>query len=194
MPLGEWVLRTACTQAAQWEADGHGVISIAVNLSGRQFQDDGLVEKVIQVVWETGLDAQLLELELTESTLMDSSPATMRKLTLLRAAGIRFSIDDFGTGYSSMNYLKRFPIGKLKIDRSFVAGLQESQEDQGITTAIIALAQSLRLDVVAEGVESQEQADFLKRLGCSQIQGYLISKPLPVEEFFENLSGRWRRA
>jgi diguanylate cyclase (GGDEF)-like protein len=188
VPLGEWVLRTACAQVAEWEAIGLGTdFSIAVNLSGRQFQDDGLVEKVMQVVWETGLDAQLLELELTESTLMDNSPSNMRKLTLLRTAGIRFSIDDFGTGYSSMNYLKRFPISKLKIDRSFVDGLHESQEDQGITTAIIALAESLKLDVIAEGVETQEQAAFLKEKGCPYIQGYLISKPLPSDMFFELL-------
>ena len=182
VPLGEWVLRTGCAQAASWDAQGLGALSIAVNLSGRQFQDEGLVEKVIQVVWETGLDAQLLELELTESTVMDNSPANLRKLTLLRAAGIRLSIDDFGTGYSSMNYLKRFPINKLKIDRSFVDGLPDQPENLGITTAIIALAQSLKLEVIAEGVETQEQADALLARGCPHIQGYLISRPLPAAE------------
>jgi len=190
--LGEWVLRTACTQAAQWEDEGLGTITIAVNLSGRQFQDDDLVEKVIQVVWETGLDAQLLELELTESTLMDNSRSNMRKLTLLRAAGIRFSIDDFGTGYSSMNYLKRFPISKLKIDRTFVDGLPENQEDAGITTAIIALAQSLRLEVVAEGVENREQLQFLEQRGCHSIQGYLVSRPVSAEDFRELLLRGWQ--
>ncbi|NJD06879.1 MAG: EAL domain-containing protein [Methylococcaceae bacterium] len=191
VPLGEWVLRTACAQVAQWEDEGLGSLAIAVNLAGRQFQDDDLVEKVIQVVWETGLDAQLLELELTESTLMDNSRSNMRKLTLLRAAGIRFSIDDFGTGYSSMNYLKRFPISKLKIDQTFVDGLPDNQEDAGITTAIIALAQSLRLQVVAEGVETREQWQFLQEKGCDTIQGYLVSRPLPADQFRGLLIDGW---
>jgi diguanylate cyclase (GGDEF)-like protein len=189
--LGEWVLRTACAQVARWEDEGLGALSIAVNLSGRQFQDDDLVEKVIQVVWETGLDAPLLELELTESTLMDNSRSNMRKLTLLRAAGIRFSIDDFGTGYSSMNYLKRFPISKLKIDQTFIDGLPDNQEDAGITTAIIALAQSLRLEVVAEGVETREQLQFLQEKGCNSVQGYLISRPVAAAEFRALLIDGW---
>jgi EAL domain-containing protein (putative c-di-GMP-specific phosphodiesterase class I) len=183
VPLGEWALRTACAQAVAWQAEGLGPIAIAVNLSGRQFKDENLVENLLRIVREAGLDPGLLDLELTESTLMDGSLANMEKLTALRDAGIRFSIDDFGTGYSSMSYLKRFPLNTLKIDRSFVDGIPENHEDVAITTAIIALAQSLNMRVIAEGVETREQADFLKRKGCPHVQGHFFSRPLSAAEF-----------
>lgn len=182
VPLGEWVLRTACAQAARWQADCAVPFVLGVNISGRQFKDDVLVDKVLQIVLETGMDPRLLELELTESTLMDGSHANMRKLMRLRAMGIRFSIDDFGTGYSSMSYLKRFPISTLKIDRSFVDGIPDNHEDVAITTAIIAVGKSLSLELLAEGVESRQQAEFLQSMGCTHIQGNYFSKPLPVSE------------
>lgn len=182
VPLGEWVLRTACAQAAIWQAGCAVPFVLGVNISGRQFKDDTVAEKVLQIVLETGMDPRLLELELTESTLMDGSAANMRKLMRLRAMGIRFSIDDFGTGYSSMSYLKRFPIATLKIDRSFIDGIPDNPEDVAITTAIIAVGKSLNLELLAEGVETREQAEYLRKNGCRHIQGNYFSKPLPANE------------
>lgn len=187
VPIGEWVLRTACAQAAIWQAEHTESPSMAVNLSGRQFKDDSLVEKVLQILSQTGLNPQLLELELTESSLMDNSDANMEKLMRLRAAGINLSIDDFGTGYSSMSYLKRLPISTLKIDRSFVDGIPENSEDVAITTAIIALGHSLNMGLIAEGVETQAQADFMKNNGCTHVQGYFFSRPLPAWRLSELL-------
>lgn len=182
VPIGEWVLRTACRQAKTWQGSLAPDLMISVNISGRQFREPDIVEKVLAIVEETGIPPHLLDLELTESTLMGSSDAIRNKVNQLREAGIFISIDDFGTGYSSMSCLKRFPINTLKIDRSFVRDIPAGSDDIAIIQAIIALACSLNMKTVAKGVESQEQLDFLRDHGCHIAQGYLISKPLPVAE------------
>ena len=157
-------------------------LRMAVNLSGRQFRDDTLVEQVLNILRETGLEPGLLELELTESTLMDAGPSTIDRLQQLRDAGIHLAIDDFGTGYSSMSYLKRFPVGMLKIDRSFVRDLPGDTDDAAITLAIIAMARSLNISVTAEGVETSAQAEFLAKCGCAQTQGFYYARPMAADE------------
>ena len=180
--VGEWVLRTACRQILAWEALGIDSPPIAVNLSARQFHQRDLDSVVARIVAETGVDATKLELELTESLLMREPEEAARTLRHLEHMGIRLAIDDFGTGYSSLAYLKRFPIAALKIDRAFVSDVTTNPGDAAITLAIVNLAHSLGMKVVAEGVETDEQLDFLARHGCDEIQGYLFSPPLPVEE------------
>jgi len=182
IPLGEWVLRTACQQGALWQKQCVSAPILSANLSGRQFKDDNLVANVTQIILETGLNPRLLELELTESALMEGSEATLTKLSQFRALGIRLSIDDFGTGYSSMGYLKRFPITQLKIDRSFLDGVPDNKENAAIVRAIIALGRSLDIDLIAEGVEQSEQVEFLLREQCVCIQGYFFSRPLTAKE------------
>jgi diguanylate cyclase (GGDEF)-like protein len=182
VPIGEWVLRTACAQAADWARNNATPLRMAVNLSGRQFRDDTLIEQVLMILRETGLEPNLLELELTESTLMDAGPNTIDRLQELRAAGIHLAIDDFGTGYSSMSYLKRFPVGMLKVDRSFVRDLPGDTDDAAITQAIIAMARSLNISVTAEGVETAAQAEFLTQAGCTLTQGFYYARPLPANE------------
>jgi diguanylate cyclase len=182
VPVGDGVLRTACAQARAWLDGSVGPLRMAVNLSGRQFREDGLVEQVLAILRETGLPPDLLELEITESTLMDAGPTTIERLHQLRAAGVHLAIDDFGTGYSSMNYLKRFPVGMLKVDRSFVCELPGDADDAAITQAIIAMARSLNIGVTAEGVETQAQADFLAQAGCTLTQGFLFAHPLPADD------------
>jgi diguanylate cyclase (GGDEF)-like protein len=182
LPLGDWVLRTACRQMKQWQASGLTGLRLAVNLSARQLQQPGVVWQLQDVLEETGLDAATLELELTESSLMEGGDQAVDTLLALRALGVTLAIDDFGTGYSSLAYLKRFPVHTLKIDRSFVEDLSAVSSEAEIAAAIIALSRSLRLDVLAEGVERIEQLDFLKRHGCNYFQGFLISQPLPADE------------
>jgi EAL domain-containing protein (putative c-di-GMP-specific phosphodiesterase class I) len=160
---------------------------VAVNLSARQFNDENLVESITAILEETRMDPTCLELEITESMIMHNVDTTMRKLTALGNAGIRIAIDDFGTGHSSLAYLKRFPIDTLKIDRSFVSDLTRSTEDKTITAAIITMGKSLDLTVVAEGVETQEQLDFLRAHGCDEFQGYYAHKPMPADEFAQLL-------
>ena len=162
---------------------------MAVNLSGRQFKDESLVATVLTIVQDLGLPSDLLEIELTESTIMEGGPATIEKLKALRAAGIHLSIDDFGTGYSSMSYLKKFPIEVLKVDRSFVRDLPGDAEDAAITKAILAMARSLRLTVTAEGVETAAQADFLTLEGCQLAQGFFFSRPITAYEIARLLRG-----
>jgi EAL domain-containing protein (putative c-di-GMP-specific phosphodiesterase class I) len=182
VPIGEWVLRTACAQARAWQEAGLRPIQVAVNLSVRQFHRKNLVETVARILEQTGLDSRYLELEITESCLMQNTRTTMALLTELNRLGVRISIDDFGTGYSSLSYLKRFPVDTLKIDRSFMCDIGTDPDDDAIVKAIIALAQSLELRVVAEGVETPGQLHFLRTHGCNEIQGYLISQPLPADE------------
>jgi EAL domain-containing protein (putative c-di-GMP-specific phosphodiesterase class I) len=165
-----------------WQGAGVTVPRIAVNLSARQVRAPEFVETIAAIIAETGIDADLLELELTESILMDPDAQRIEGFQLLRELGVHFSIDDFGTGYSSMSYVKQFPIGMLKIDQSFVRGLPSNANDAGITTAILAMARSLELDVIAEGVESSEQRAFLLSAQCPKLQGYLFSVPVPAEE------------
>ena len=179
--IGDWVLRTACQQVRTWQKSGVVSPRVAVNISARQLRAHDFLGSVAAIIAETGIDASLLELELTESILMEPEARRIDGLYRLRKLGVHFSIDDFGTGYSSLSYVKRFPIGMLKIDQSFVRGLPQSTDDAGITTAIIAMAHSLGLDVIAEGVETPEQFEFLRQANCHKVQGYLFSRPLPAD-------------
>jgi len=177
VPVGAWALHEVCSQLRRWREAGLASVRAAVNVSRRQLDQHEFVDSVLAVIREAGIDGDALELELTESMLMGSDSTTIAKLTRLRDAGVTFAIDDFGTGYSSMSYLKRFPIGCLKVDRSFVQGLPRSLDDAAITTAIISMAHSLRMTVVAEGVETPEQAAFLRNAGCDRLQGFLFGRP-----------------
>jgi len=179
VPIGEWVLTEALRQNRAWQQEGRPLLPISVNLSPRQFRQKNLVETLHRVLLDTGQPARLLELEITETTLMQDIDETRDKLQEIAAMGVRLAIDDFGTGYSSLSYLKRFPVHKLKVDQSFVRDLTVDPEDAAIVTAIIGLAKSLGLDTLAEGVETREQLDVLLGLGCEKFQGYLFSRPLP---------------
>ncbi|HEX4331910.1 MAG TPA: EAL domain-containing protein [Usitatibacter sp.] len=181
-PVGEWVLRTACRQIATWAQRGLAPRPIAVNLSARQFRMDHLDAMVARVITETGVDPQLLELELTESLLMDNPEQTVVTLGNLRRYGVRLAVDDFGTGYSSLAYLKRFPIDALKIDRAFISDATTNPEDAAITLAIINLGHSLGLKVVAEGVETESQLQFLRDKGCDEMQGFFFSPAVSADE------------
>lgn len=187
IPLGEFVLREACRQARQWQLDGLAAIRVSVNLSVKQLRQGNFISLVRQVLEETGLPADRLELELTESQLLDDVGSAISISHQLRALGVKLAIDDFGTGYSSLSYLKRFPVDFVKIDRSFISELDQFGEDSAIVRAIIAMVHSLELKVVAEGVETQAQMDFLKAHRCDEVQGYLISRPVPADEFVELL-------
>ncbi|MES3020701.1 MAG: EAL domain-containing protein [Pseudomonadota bacterium] len=182
-PLGEWVLRTACAQAQQWRVEGLPLMRLAVNVSVRQLLQKNFSTTVEAALADTGLTPGLLELEITESTLMEHAQDTLQALDRLRRLGVRLSIDDFGTGYSSLSYLKRFPVDIIKIDRSFVRDVPQDADDAAIVTGIIALAHSLRLEVVAEGVETEAQRAFLRGQNCDLLQGFWLSPALPAEEF-----------
>lgn len=193
--IGEWVLRTACAQAKAWIDDGYPGLCMAINLSSHQFACGTLIDLVKEVLTETGLPPDCLEFEVTEGTLMDISEKTMRMLSGLREMGVRLSIDDFGTGYSPLGNLKRFPVNTVKIDRSFVSGIDSPHEDAAIIKAIIAVARNLNLQVVAEGVENHSQTEFLLAHGCTEAQGFLFGKPVAPEEASLMLrAGRWRDA
>ena len=181
VPIGEWVLRTACAQNKAWQNEGRGRIVVAVNLSPRQFRQQDLVETVKSTLQDTGLEPQWLELEITESLVMHHPYEAQAVLTQLHELGVRLAVDDFGTGYSSLAYLKRLPVDQLKIDQSFVRDLITDEDDKSIVSAIIALARSLELRVVAEGVETAQHLEVLKALGCDEYQGYYFSKPLPSD-------------
>jgi EAL domain-containing protein (putative c-di-GMP-specific phosphodiesterase class I) len=182
LAIGEWVIRNACEQSLAWERQGLGRIPVAVNLSARQFMQRGLADSIQRIVGETGIDAALLEFEITETTLMQSGGQTLEVLDQINRMGARLSIDDFGTGYSSLAYLKRFPVHKIKVDRAFVRELEASAEDRAIVAAVMALANSLQLQVVAEGVETEAQLALLRGQGCRLAQGYLFARPLPVAQ------------
>ncbi|WP_272227438.1 EAL domain-containing protein [Methylophilus methylotrophus] len=185
--IGEWVLRQACLQQKRIRDQFSIDLMMNVNLSGRQLRESDVVHKILDIVSETNIDPTSLNIELTESVLMDNSQSTINKFNDLRAAGVSISIDDFGTGYSSLSYLKRFPINTIKIDRSFVLDLTNNSEGQAITLSIIALANTLKLTVVAEGVETEEQKKILKLNNCEKAQGFLFSKPLAADELHEFL-------
>lgn len=190
VPIGEWVLRTACSQARKWQDEGLPAVSIAINVSAVQFRQQGFCELIRKVLRETGLAPHYLELELTESLLLGDADVTLSVLQELKAMGLTLAIDDFGTGYSSFSYLKRFPVSKLKIDRSFVRDVAVSPDDAAITTAIISMAKSLNLKVIAEGVEDEAQMSFLRAHQCDGIQGYYFSMPLAVDKVAEKLRVR----
>jgi diguanylate cyclase (GGDEF)-like protein len=183
VPLGEWVMRAACAQTQAWHKAGFPQLSVAVNLSARQFLHQGLVETIARVLKETGLDPRTLELEITESIAMQNADFTNVVLRHLKDMGVSLAMDDFGTGYSSLSYLKKFPIDVLKIDQSFVRDLTTDANDAAIANAIIVLAHSLKLKVIAEGVETPEQEAFLRSRGCDKLQGYLFNRPLSVPQF-----------
>jgi diguanylate cyclase (GGDEF)-like protein len=182
VPIGEWVLATACARNKVWQDQGLGKLSVAVNLSARQFADPMLLPKLTRIIHESGLDPSSLELEITESVVMSHGECAVAALEKLKSIGVLIAIDDFGTGYSSLAYLKRFPIDILKVDRSFIRDIPSDSGDMKITRAIIAMAHSLRLKVVAEGVETQDQLTFLRAQHCDSVQGYLLHRPLPEEE------------
>jgi diguanylate cyclase (GGDEF)-like protein/PAS domain S-box-containing protein len=187
LPIGKWVLKEACRQIREWQNQGLTVSRVAVNLSAHQFRQPDLVETVVRVLAETAVDPDLIELELTESAVMHNAEIAVRRMLDLHDAGIRIAIDDFGTGYSSLSHLKRFPLDKLKIDRSFIQDLGSSPAGEEIVGAIVAMAHSLNLTVVAEGVEKAAQLELLRRLRCDEIQGYYFSPPVPAARFAEFL-------
>ncbi|PRR79183.1 Cyclic di-GMP phosphodiesterase Gmr [Clostridium liquoris] len=182
VPLGKWVLEAACKQNKLWQKLGYKSINISVNVSSLQIQHGDFIEIVKNTLNEIGMDPKLLDIEITESTLMKSIDSVARKLENLRKMGISISLDDFGTGYSSLSYLKKLPINTLKIDKVFVDDIREHSAENAITGEIIQLAHKMKIDVVAEGVEMEEQVEFLKMQNCDKIQGYVLSKPLPSEE------------
>lgn len=187
VPIGEWVLRTACAQAQSWVDAGYSRIRVAVNISGVQFKQGNLTAVVRQVLEETGLNPVNLEIELTESVLMENAASAATMLRELKSLGVHLAIDDFGTGYSSLTYLKNFPIDRLKIDQLFIRDITTNPDDASISEAIIALAHSLKLDVIAEGVETREQMDFLRLLNCHEMQGYYFSRPVSQEKIHQLL-------
>ena len=187
LPIGEWVLRTACSQARKWQEEGLPAVTMAVNVSAVQFRQQGFCDLIKRVLHETGLAPQCLELELTESLLLANADLMLSVVQELKAMGLTLAIDDFGTGYSSFNYLKQFRVGKLKIDRAFIRDIAVNPDDAAITAAIISMAKSLHLKVIAEGVEDEAQMSFLRAHQCDEIQGYYFSKPLLVEKVAEKL-------
>jgi diguanylate cyclase (GGDEF)-like protein len=182
-PIGEWVVREACRQTRKWQDEGLASIRVAVNLSPSQFRHGNLLVTMRQALHDAGLDPRFLEVELTESTVMSDAEGSVAILEQLSQMGVLVSVDDFGTGYSSMSYLRRFPVDILKIDRTFINEIVSRPDDASIVSAIVSLAHSLRLKVVAEGVETREQLDFLKTLGCDQYQGYYFSPAVPPQQF-----------
>jgi EAL domain-containing protein (putative c-di-GMP-specific phosphodiesterase class I) len=181
--VGEWVLENACRQAVKWNRGDAGVLNVAVNLSARQFRQKDLADKVREILRATGLPPDRLELELTESVVMQDTETAAALLRDLADIGVHLAVDDFGTGYSSLSYLKVFNMTILKIDKSFVRDIPGDPDDCAIASAIVALGHSLRLRIVAEGVENEAQARYLAALGCDEMQGYLLSKPLPAADF-----------
>lgn len=187
--IGEWVLRTACSQSRRWQDEGLSAVTVAVNVSAVQFRQEGFCELVRRVLDETGLAPQCLELELTESLLLANADVTLSVIQELKAIGLSVAIDDFGTGYSSFNYLRQFRVSKLKIDRSFIRDVAVNPDDAAITSGIISMAKSLKLKVIAEGVENEAQMSFLRTHQCDEIQGYYFSKPLMVDKIADKLRG-----
>lgn len=192
--LGDWIMLNACRQARAWQQAGYPELRLAVNVSGRQFRQPGFAERVADILQESGLPAHCLELELTESCLVDRPDDVRRILEHLRRLGVHIAVDDFGTGYSSLSYLKMFPLNRIKIDRSFVRDLDKDADDAAIVTAIIAMAHSLGMSVLAEGVETEQHLAFLRTRNCDEVQGFYHSRPLPAEEFAPFLRGHFNQA
>ncbi|MGH8743549.1 MAG: putative bifunctional diguanylate cyclase/phosphodiesterase, partial [Burkholderiales bacterium] len=190
VPIGEWVLKTACAQNKAWQDQGMPPLLMSVNLSPRQLRQKNLVEMIAEVLDKTGLASRYLELEITEGMIMHHADKAIAILQRINQLGVQLSVDDFGTGYSSLAYLKRFPVQRLKVDQSFVRDLTSDDDDASIVKAVIAMAKSLGLESVAEGVETKEQLDFLSKLRCEEYQEYYFSKPIPAEEFVRLLQAR----
>jgi EAL domain-containing protein (putative c-di-GMP-specific phosphodiesterase class I) len=194
VPLGDWVLKTACTQLGVWASDpALADLVLAVNVSANQFKQQDFVKNLLDLIAQTGGRANRLKLELTESLLLENAESVISIMHVLKAQGICFSLDDFGTGYSSLAYLKRLPLDQLKIDQSFVRDVLTDPNDAAIARTVVALGQSMRLAVIAEGVETQGQRDFLESSGCHAYQGYFFSRPLPLagfEKFVRNKACR----
>jgi EAL domain-containing protein (putative c-di-GMP-specific phosphodiesterase class I) len=188
--LGNWVLKAACMQLIRWDIQGIRLQYVAVNVSPQQFRDPRFKESVREAIALTGIDPHRLVFEITESLLMHDPQHATALLEELTGLGIRFAVDDFGTGYSSLAYLQRFPLAKLKIDRSFVENLLTSRNDQAIVSAVVGLAQTLDLELVAEGVETEAQRELLTEMGCGHIQGWLVCKALPSEELAQRFASR----
>jgi EAL domain-containing protein (putative c-di-GMP-specific phosphodiesterase class I) len=188
VPIGEWVLDEACRQISEWREAGRRDWTMAVNLSALQFGHASLIQTVREALKRHALEPGCLTLEVTESTAMRSADASLRILQQLRDMGVSISIDDFGTGYSSLLYLKRLPASELKIDRGFIRDLARDTEDAAIVSAIVALGQTLNLNIVAEGVETSAQQEFLTRLGCNSLQGFLLGHPMSADHLIEALS------
>ncbi|MBD0313464.1 MAG: bifunctional diguanylate cyclase/phosphodiesterase, partial [Microcoleus sp. T3-bin5] len=188
IPIGEWVLQTACKQTKIWQTAGFSSLRIAVNLSSRQFTQIDLRTQLVQILMETGLDPKSIELELTESMLVQNTEVAIRRLNALKALGVQIAIDDFGTGYSSLSYLQQFPFDILKIDRCFVRNITENSNNAAITKAIIEMAKSLNLKLIAEGVETEAELSFVCEHQCDGMQGYLFSRPVPAQEFQQLLT------
>ena len=192
VPIGQWVIEEACVQNRAWQLAGFPRLRVAVNISGVQFRQKDLLDTIAQALQMSGLAAECLEIEITESVVMQNASEAIVTLEKLSEMGVHVSIDDFGTGYSSLSYLKRFPIHKLKIDRSFIRDVSSDMDDAAIVRAIIALAHNLRLKVVAEGVETADQLQFLRTLGCDEYQGFYKSQPLTAHDFERTLHAERR--
>jgi EAL domain-containing protein (putative c-di-GMP-specific phosphodiesterase class I) len=182
LPMGEWVLKTACLQAKAWQDAGFPKITVAVNISPKQLHSAAIVDTIVEVLSQSGLNADYLDLEITEGAVMQEPEKIVLTLNKLKALGIQISMDDFGTGYSSLSYLKRFPFDNLKIDKAFINDIAKNEEDKNLVSTIITIAHNFKLKVIAEGVETGEQVDFLRLKKCDEIQGYFFSRPLPANE------------
>jgi len=183
IPLGEWILQTACRETAEWTRKYNDSLIVAINLSAKQFKAPHLLETIQKALHDNLLDPKNIELEITESCVMEDVEGALQTMKRFRENDLKLAIDDFGTGYSSLGYLKQFPMSTLKIDRSFVMDLTTDSDDAAIVEIVILLAKKLGLEVVAEGVETDAQLEFLRAQGCQYVQGYLLSKPLPSNEF-----------
>jgi EAL domain-containing protein (putative c-di-GMP-specific phosphodiesterase class I) len=183
MPIGAWVLREACKQARSWMDKGLAVKTMAANVSPIEFQNEYFLDNLFAILEETGMDPKCLELELTEKSLINRDKATASTLNTLRKKGVKVAIDDFGTGYSSLSYLRKFPLDALKIDRTFIRQISTAGEDRTIVTAGIGMGKNLRMRVVAEGVETLEELEFLRAQQCDEAQGYFFSRPMPPRQF-----------
>jgi len=195
LPIGQWVLKTACAQLKEWEKNAlTSDLSLAVNVSARQFRQPGFVRQVSELIKQTQINPSRLKIELTESTVLENVVDTINKMHALKSVGVRFSMDDFGTGYSSLAYLTQLPLDQLKIDQSFVRNIGTKSTDSMIVQTIIGMAHNLGIEVIAEGVETDSQRDFLWGAGCRFYQGYLYGKPVPAREFNAKLAAQSRVA
>jgi EAL domain-containing protein (putative c-di-GMP-specific phosphodiesterase class I) len=188
VPIGHWVIEAACAQIQAWQQHSASRnLILAVNISAKQFRQERFIDEVKKLMASYAINPKLLKLELTESLMLEDIDKTVVTMNALKAIGVQFSLDDFGTGYSSLQYLKRLPLDQLKIDQSFVNDIASDENDRAIVRTVIAMAQSLNVDVIAEGVETAEQQAFLLQNGCRQYLGYLFGKPMPIEEFNQQL-------